>query len=223
MNNFCPDCGNKLGEGKNFCGNCGKRLADEQNEITNNSKKNIVLGNTKKKKYKSLISVFYIVIIASSLIFYFTNAKTKEEEVISDQPEVTTEIQYPNTRLDMQPILAKVVEGKIILPLDQVIEKKFVRFVYQNTSTSVPLLAYINGKGKLITSISMCEPCNSTTFHISGEELICNSCGSTWDLNNLSTISGSCGKYPPDPIPSKVIGNEIHIDEKVVLSWNRRV
>ena len=234
MINFCPDCGNKLGQGKNFCGNCGKRLADDQNNISENTnankdivsentKKDIVLGNTKKNKSKSLISAFYVVIIAGSLVFYFATSKTKEEKVISEQPKVTNEIQYPNARLDMQPLSVKVVEGQIILPLDKVLEKKFVRFVYKNATTSVPLLAYVNGNGKLITSISMCEPCNSTTFHISGDELICNSCGSTWDLNNLSTISGSCGKYPPDPIPSKVVGNEIHIDESVVLAWNRRV
>lgn len=223
MINYCPSCGNKLGQGSKFCGDCGKRLADPEESISGNSKKDIVLGKTKKKKYKSFLPAFYVVILAGTLIFYFATAQTKEEKIISKQPEVTKGIQYPKSRLDMQPVAIKVVQGKIILSLDKVLEKKFVRFVYKNETRSIPLLAYINEDGKLITSISMCEPCNSTTFHISGDELICNSCGTTWNINNLDAISGSCGKYPPDPIPSSVIVNEIHIDESEVLSWKRRV
>lgn len=69
----------------------------------------------------------------------------------------------------------------------------------------------------------MCEPCNSTEFHIEGNNLICNSCGTTWNLNDLNAISGSCGRYPPDPIPSMVVGNEIQIDEYLVTNWKRRV
>lgn len=223
MIKFCPSCGNKLGQGSKFCGDCGKRLTGERNKIYRHSKKDIVLGKTKKKKYKSFISAFYVVIFAGILILYFATTQTKEEKIINKQPVVTKGIQYPKSRLDMQPVGIKVVQGKIILPLDKVLEKKFVRFVYKNETRSIPLLAYVNGDGKLITSISMCEPCNSTTFHISGDELICNSCGTTWNINNLDAISGSCAKYPPDPIPSSVIGNEIHIDESAVLSWKRRV
>ena len=99
MINFCPDCGNKLGQGKSFCGNCGKRLADKQNDNTENSKKDIVLGNTKKNKSKSLISAFYVAVIVGSLVFYFATSKTKEEKVINEQPEVTKSIQYPNTSI----------------------------------------------------------------------------------------------------------------------------
>ena len=77
--------------------------------------------------------------------------------------------------------------------------------------------------GKVITAISICEPCDSKSFHIKGSNLICNSCGTTWDLNNLDAISGSCGKYPPDPIQSRVVGNEIQIDEYLVTGWTRRV
>ena len=223
MVKFCPNCGIKLIPGAKFCGNCGHKISDTQTSASGNSKRDIVIGNTKKNKYKSLFSALYVVILVGSLVFYFATTKTKQEKVISEQPKVANQIQYPDSRLDMQPLEANVVAGKIILPLDKVLEKKFVRFVYKNETSSIPLLAYINGEGKLVTSISMCEPCNSTTFHISGEELICNSCGSTWNLNNLSAVSGSCGKYPPDPIPSIVVGNEIQIDEAAVLNWKRRV
>lgn len=87
----------------------------------------------------------------------------------------------------------------------------------------MPLLAYLSEEGRIITAISMCEPCNSTAFHINGNELICNSCGTTWELDNLDAISGSCGKYPPDPIPSRVVGNQIQISELSVANWQRRI
>jgi len=223
MIRFCPNCGNKIEPGSKFCGSCGNSLPEQTVLASDHSKKEIVLGQTKKPKYKILITVFYVVVLAGSLIYYFATTMTKEEMVISEQPEVLSGIEYPSSRYDMQPMEAQVKDGKIVLPLDEVLDKKFVRFVYKSSTGEIPLLAYINENGTLITSISMCEPCNSTTFHISGDELICNSCGSTWDLNDLDAISGSCGKYPPDPIPSSVNGNEIHIDESAVLSWKRRV
>lgn len=223
MIRFCPDCGNKLEPVAKFCGSCGNSIANENFSKGESTKKDIVLGNEKKPKTKVFLSMFYIVVLFGSLVIYFATTKTKEEQVISEQPEVTSPIEYPASGYNMRPMEAQLINGKVILPLDDVLEKKFVRFVYKNATTEIPLLAYINEDGTLITSISMCEPCNSTTFHIVSDELVCNSCGSTWNLNDLNPISGSCGKYPPDPIPSKVSGNQIQIDEADVLSWKRRV
>ncbi len=223
MKRFCPNCGNKLEPDAKFCASCGNSLTNKNINNSEHSKKEIVLGKEKKSKTKVFISLFYVVVLLGSLVVYFATTKTKEEQVISEQPEVTSPVQYPLSRYDMQPMEVKLINGKIILPLDEVLKKIFVRFVYKNATTEIPLLAYINENGTLVTSISMCEPCNSTTFHIIGGELICNSCGSTWDLNNLEEISGSCGKYPPDPIPSSVNGNQIQIDESDILSWKRRV
>ncbi len=223
MIRFCPNCGNKLEPGAKFCGSCGNSLTNENFSNSELTKKEIVLGNEKKPKKKAIISLLYAVVLLGSLVIYFATTKTKEEQVISEQPEITSPIQYPLSRYDMRPMEVEIINGKVTLPLDEVLEKKFVRFVYKNTTTEIPLLAYINENGTLVTSISMCEPCNSTTFHIIGDELICNSCGSTWDLNTLDEISGSCGKYPPDPIPSRVNGNQIQIDESDILSWKRRV
>ena len=117
----------------------------------------------------------------------------------------------------------KVENGKIIIPLNDIKKEKFVSFTYNGNNGTVPLLAYISEEGKVITAISMCEPCNSTTFHIKSNELVCNSCGTTWEIDNLEAISGSCGKYPPDPIPSIVVGDEVQINEHSVTNWRRRI
>ena len=221
MTNFCPNCGRKVEQKEKFCTGCGTGLTTAHSR-NNLNKKDLVYGKRPGLSTKNILNLTLLVVFASSLFIYFATSKTKEEKIISEQPEVIGSVKYPAAGYNMQPITASVVNGNIVFPLDEVLTKKFVRFVYSGNNIEVPLLAYLNEDGKLVTSISMCEPCNSTTFHIKGDELVCNSCGSTWDLNNLNAISGSCGKYPPDPIPSKVAGNEIQIDEYLVTSWTRR-
>jgi hypothetical protein len=120
-------------------------------------------------------------------------------------------------------IPSRVEEGKIIIPLDVVKERKFVAFNYTTPTNVVPLLAYVSGEGKIVTAVSMCEPCNSKRFHMKGDKLICNSCGTTWEVDNLEAVSGSCGKYPPDALPNIVVGDQIQIDAQTVATWQRRV
>lgn len=142
--------------------------------------------------------------------------------IIEQQPVVTGVVQYPASPTQMKPVPVKTENGKIILPLEMVLEKKFVAFDYQSPRGAIPLLAYLSPEGKVITAVSMCEPCNSTRFHIRSDELVCNSCGTTWALDNLAGISGACQEYPPDPLPSIIDGNEIQIEETAVASWTPR-
>lgn len=220
---FCPDCGTKLTSNIKFCPDCGHRLINSEVKDTyqKNNKREKILTNTKgsnKGKYFGLIIILFV----SAIIFYINAQPSKEEAVINDQPKVTDNVTYSVTRTDHSYSVAFAQNGKIILPLDVVKEKKFIKFDYVASNATIPLLAYLTEDGKVVTAISLCEPCNSKDFHIQGSDLICNSCGTTWDLNNLDALSGSCGKYPPDPIPSKVVGNEIQIDEYSVTGWTRR-
>jgi uncharacterized membrane protein len=221
--NYCPQCGHKITNEVKFCPDCGHRLgfnAKDNNHQVNNKRDKVLAGsnNSKKGKYFGLASV----ILIGALIFYVTAKPSKEEAVIKEQPKVTDNVTYPASRTDHSYSVAFAQNGKIILPLDIVKEKKFVKFDYVASNATVPLLAYLTEDGKVVTAISLCEPCDSKSFHIKGSNLICNSCGTTWDLNNLDALSGSCGKYPPDPVPSKIVGNEIQIDEYIVANWTRR-
>lgn len=222
--NYCPQCGNKINGAVKFCPNCGHKLFNEP-AITNNankSKREKVLNQRSGSNKKGIITAGVIVLFVSAIIFYINAKPSKEETVINEQPKITEAVNYPLTRFDHFYSIAFARDGKIILPLNVVKEKKFVKFEFTSSNSTVPLLAYLTEDGKVVTAISLCEPCDSKNFHIQGSNLICNSCGTTWDLNNLSPISGSCANYPPDPIPSKVVGNEIQIDEYVVASWTRR-
>jgi uncharacterized Zn finger protein (UPF0148 family) len=218
-NSHCPQCGQKLIETAIFCPGCGNKV-----KSNNTIKKERVLNNkTNSKKSWIYIGLTSIALLCA-LIFFRNSDDSKELSVINKQPVVTNKVVYSAERLDHTITMAFVKDNTIILPLNLVIEKKFVRFQIAGSNTNdLPIVAYLTEDGKVVTAVSMCEPCNSTEFHIKGSNLICNSCGTTWNLNDLKAISGSCGKYPPDPLPSVVVGNEIQIDKSLVENWKRRV
>ncbi len=239
--NFCPHCGSRIQDDGNFCQECGLKLYDETvktirieqlrcskseanrlAESTPNHKKERVLKGTSAKN-RNIYWLTASITILAFVIIYYSSQPTKEYKIIKDQPQVVSSASYPSTRYDQSYSIAFARNGKIILPLDVVKEKKMVKFDYFGKNITIPILAYLSEDGKVITAISMCEPCNSKDFHIQGSSLVCNSCGTSWNLNDLEAISGSCGKYPPDPIPSAVVDNEIQIDQYIVLNWQRRV
>lgn len=223
---FCKNCGAKIIDDSKFCGQCGETIESAKPEIKSESfedKRELVSGGTKKSSPKFYVNLVLLVLFSGSIFYYFATNKSKEEEIIDNQPQVTGSVEYPESRFDMNAIEYTAEDGYVVLSLNEVLDKKFVRFVYKSSLREIPMLAYISEDGNLVTSISMCEPCNSTTFHITGDELVCNSCGSTWELNSLEEVSGSCGKYPPDPIPSRVSGNKILIPVDKIESWRRRV
>ena len=123
----------------------------------------------------------------------------------------------------MTDISVKVENGKISIPLDAVKEKKMVRFEYEGNGGKIPIVSYITPAGKVITAVSMCEPCRSTRFHIKDKSLFCNACNTEWNLETLKGIQGGCLNYPPDVIPSTLVQNQIQIDEKIVAQWKPRV
>jgi len=222
--NYCPQCGYKVSNGIKFCPSCGNSIVEDKIMINqnHNTKRDKVLSKKKVSNKKGFVTGAIIVLVVSTLIIYFNTKVSKEEAVIEKQPKITEAINYPSTRFDHYYSVAFAQNGKIILPLDVVKDKKFVKFDFINNNKTIPLLAYLTEDGKVVTAIGLCEPCDSKDFHVQGSDLICNSCGTTWNLNNLDAISGSCGKYPPDPVPSIVVGNEIQINEYDVTSWTRR-
>lgn len=222
--NYCSRCGTQLTDIINHCPVCGLKIERDNlknPDLNNDKRKKIFQSGKKKNRSKYWLGAAVIVIIG--LIIIYNQQPTKEYSIIKNQPQVTNSVSYPVTRYDETYTVAFARNGNIILPLDLVKEKKMVKFDFLSSGGKIPILAYLTEDGKVITAISMCEPCNSTDFHIQGSSLICNSCGTTWNLNNLNAVSGSCSKYPPDPLPSIVVGNEIQIDKALVENWKRRV
>lgn len=125
--------------------------------------------------------------------------------------------------IEMTDIKATVAGNQISVPIDAVKKDKFVYFEYTGGAKPVPLLAYVGPSGKIIAAVSMCEPCKSTRFHIEGDELVCNTCGTRWELETHEGISGGCPEYPPDILTAKTEGGNLVIPVDSVANWKPRV
>ena len=76
----------------------------------------------------------------------------------------------------------------------------------------LPLIALYTPLGKVIVGIRTCEPCGSFSMHIGeGKYLICDACGTRWDIETFKGIRGGCLNYPPPKLTSSVNGN-VEID-----------
>lgn len=222
MANYCSQCGVAVQTEDQFCTSCGNQINQSVTRKSSgfSEKRARVLGkNNKASRNKYVVTLFSLAIFVLGAVSYIQSLPEKGNPLIKSQPVVSTPVNYPNRGIQMASVIPTVNNGKISIPFDAVLDNKFISFKYN----SIPLLAYISNEGKLVTAVSMCEPCNSTKFHIKGESLICNSCGTKWELNDLSEISGACGDFPPDVIPSVVRGNEVQIDESIVGRWRPRI
>ena len=184
-------------------------------------KKEKVLGEKKKSPW-FFISLIVIAVVLGGVAFWIIHGKITANPKIASQQKVMDRVDYAGQTIPMTDIVAKVEKGKISIPLDLVKEKKVVRFEYEGNGVKIPLLAYVTLAGRVVTAISMCEPCRSTRFHIQDKTLVCNACNTEWNLETLKGIQGGCLNYPPEVIPSMVEKDRVLIEEKVVLGWRPR-
>ncbi len=172
---------------------------------------------------KRVYGILTVILFFVFLYVFVEHLPGKPDPVIEKQPDVAMAAAFSSVNIDQQQIEVTVQNGKIIFPLSKLLEKRMVSFDYVTQNATIPLLAFINNDGKLVTCIRMCEPCNSKTFRIENTELVCGVCGTRWKLGNLEGTQGSCQKYPPAPIPSAVVGNEVQIDAAIVRDWKMRI
>ncbi len=176
--------------------------------------------NSKKRRF--MFPVAIVCLIMGALISGPTPGDTQADPRSSSAPPVTGKIETTGQQIRMTDITGKVENGKISIPLDVVKEKKIVRFEYEANGVRIPLLSYITPTGKVVTAVSVCEPCRSTKFHLRDKSVVCNACFAEWDIETLRGIKGGCLKYPPDVVPNKIEKGQILIDEKVVAQWKPR-
>ncbi len=225
MVSSCKNCGAPLKPDTRFCSSCGSQVAPAgsvQSETALPSASRSI-----RKPLKGAARAIYVAIIlvmAGVFLYIFQNALPGgSNPVISGQPDISMSTLYTGQTLEQQFITPTIRNGIISFPLSLLLEKKIVAFDYQTPTAKVPLMAYISAEGKLVTAVRMCEPCNSTTFRIDGVELVCGNCGTRWKQNNLEGVSGNCQKYPPDPIPSRLVNSDVQIDESYVKNWKMRI
>ena len=181
------------------------------------------MGEKKRKGFWIPISLAVVAAVLVVVGYWVIQGSTGANPGVSSQPRVSEKVDYAGQTIRMVDIQAKVENGKISIPLNVVKEKKMVRFEYENNGLKIPLLSYITQSGRVITAVSMCEPCRSTRFHIKDKTIVCNACATEWNLETLKGIQGGCLNYPPDVIPSTIVKDRIQIDEKIVTQWKPRV
>lgn len=125
--------------------------------------------------------------------------------------------------IEMIDIEAGSKNNSVTIPVIDLEKSILVRFEYQGNEEIVPLFAYVGPSGKVVAGISYCEPCKSSHFHIDGNDLVCNACGTTWELETHEGISGGCVDYPPQILTSTIDGNELLINKDLIANWKSRV
>lgn len=217
---YCTQCGAKNEAMNRFCIKCGSPLTAKAARPYDHSNKREKVLKEKQPKgipWKPVVSIAAVVAIITGVVF-FRSRPEKNVDIVA-QPKVVEAIDYSGQTVRMAEIEAAVADGKIAIPLDAVKTRKIVRFVYNN----LPLVAYISPSGRVVTGVSMCEPCRSTNFHIQDDTMVCNSCGTRWTLEDLRGMSGGCLDYPPDVISSTIAGDKVLIDEANVRNWRPRI
>jgi len=139
---------------------------------------------------------------------------TSATGVFYNNPTITgggTKIQLPYT----------FVEDKKIVFVDLALSSSRYELEYQGrtiplnlykSGNYLPLIALYTPSGKVKVGIRTCEPCGSFSMHIGeGKYLVCDACGTEWNLETFEGVSGGCLEYPPPQLPVTT-GNNIEID-----------
>ena len=189
------------------------------------SKREQFLEKQKKdNKPKIVILVFITMILAIVGIIFFTgNNKTSNDGFFGEQ---VLEIRsYLGQRVEMKTIVPQVNQTQIVLELSEIDENNIVYFESENKNGQmVPMMAYVTPSGRVFAGSSMCEPCRGTKFSLAGETLVCNTCNTTYRIENHEFVSGSpvCGSYPPVNMNPVINESQIVININEVLNWEVR-
>lgn len=211
----CNNCGSSLTGTPKFCPSCGSPV--ELAAVPTNESKQV--GGASKFRRASIVLG---ILLLSGLILYVIYINPSAHPVIKNQPVVDASIKYDTSFVMMSAVVFREEGSDLVFSLDELKSKKIVRFEYKTPTTVRPVLAYIAPDGRLVTAISVSEHCGSTEFKIKGNQLYCAHCPSHWDIMTMEAYA-CCGKYYPDPIPSSVVGNEVHIQKSVVEKWAGRL
>lgn len=109
-------------------------------------------------------------------------------------------------------------KGLVEIPLDSIRQNKLVSFEYANKETHVPLLAIATPAGKVLTVLGVSEPCGSTSFHLEGNEIVCDLCFTRWKIETLKGVDGECHALPPEMIAHFVHKGKLYIREVDILN-----
>ncbi|MTV48625.1 DUF2318 domain-containing protein [Heliobacillus mobilis] len=169
-------------------------------------------------------AVIGIVAIAVAAYGFWNTSTSSSSHDSKTSYNVGAKVDYTGKMIAMAklpPVSAN--DGKIVVPLDEVKSKSMIRTEFKSGNKTIPIMAYVAPSGQVVAAVSMCEPCESTTFTIKGKQLACNACDTRWDPDTLKGLSGGCQTYPPDQLSYTVEGNNLILDAQTVSNWKPRI
>ena len=98
---------------------------------------------------------------------------------------------------------AKVTGDTVAVSLSDVQKAKMAHFRVPTAQGNLVFMAYDFG-GKVVTRASVCPPCQSQSFSLKGNTLVCNSCGTIFSASSGDGMSGPCVAYPKAVVATAV-------------------
>lgn len=193
-----------------------KRARLEAEHLRRQKRKKIVLG--------TLLGLVIVGVVAVVL-------STRESiPGFDNKYAIGSGIEYKNKNIEMTDVKPEVSNGQVKIPLSSVKENYIVYAMYDpnreigNSQKGLPVMAYLTPAGRLMVTVSFCEPCFSRKFHIEGSDLVCNTCSTRWALADLTGLGGGCVKYPPAELNYTVdtAADKIVISEAELKNWKAR-
>lgn len=163
---------------------------------------------------------FFVVVGITASVYFTQGGNSPKAEAAAYNTGSAVTYSQPVEMTDIK----NTVEGdKIALNIADVKKAGIVYTEYNQNGKKVALTAWVAGNGDVTAAVSMCEPCRGNKFHIEGNEIVCNVCGTRWTLDTLQGVSGGCLKYPPDKVKYQVNDGKILLDKAQVDAWQPRV
>jgi uncharacterized membrane protein len=143
-------------------------------------------------------------------------------KIIQDQETVAPPADYGSEFVETVDVAIREDGDDVLFSLNDVKRHKLIRFEYKGGKTPRPIMAYIAPTGQVVTAVSVSEHCGSTTFKIKENKIFCAQCPSNWDMMTMEAYA-CCAKYFPDPIPSRVVGDDVRISKATIEKWAGRL
>jgi hypothetical protein len=215
----CTSCGSELAGSPRFCPSCGTPVEERRSpelEVSADA------GPRGKSAIRRVALILFPAVLLGGTAVFFLYLNPSVHSVIQGQPVVSAPHDYDTNFVSAVEIPVREDEYDLVFRLSDLLRHRLVRFEYTGSTTTRPIMAYIDPHGRLVTAISVSEHCGSTEFRIKDNRIYCARCPSNWDMMTMEAYA-CCAKYYPDPIPSRVIGDEVHITKEVVEKWAGRL
>jgi hypothetical protein len=212
----CANCGGELQGTPRFCPTCGSPVDAPAKEMLSDTQTGA------KSKTRRIALVFLPIVLLAGIGVFIAYINPSVNAVIQKQPVVASPADYDSNFVEMATVSFREEGNDLVFSLADLKQYRLVRFEYKTATMTRPLMAYVAPDGRLVTAISVSEHCGSTEFKIKDNKIYCAHCPSYWDMMTMEAFA-CCAQYYPDPIPSKVIADEVHIARDVVEKWAGRL